>query len=140
MSQITIIGAGRVGANPEKRFTTNGTPVTTFSVATNTSWTDQNGERQERTEWHRCVAWGKLADIAAQVLAKGTPVYLQGENRTRSYQVEGEAKPRYITEVRVNELRSLETKAQRQARSAQAEAATAEPPVPSQSEDDELPF
>ncbi len=69
---------GRLGRDPEMRHTTSGTPVVNFSVATDESWKDQNGERQRRTEWHNIVVWSKLAEICNQYLTKGRLVYIEG--------------------------------------------------------------
>jgi single-strand DNA-binding protein len=78
MYQRTII-IGRLGRDPEMRYTAQGTAVTSFSVATDRTWTDQSGQRQERTTWFRISAWGKLAEICNQYLAKGRLVMVEGE-------------------------------------------------------------
>jgi single-strand DNA-binding protein len=90
---------GNLGADPEYRAFQDGTGITTFSVATSESWKDRNtGEPQERTEWHRIVARGKLADICRQYLAKGSKVYIEGPLRTRKYQAK-DGSDRYTTEI-----------------------------------------
>ena len=94
---------GNLGADPEVRTTTSGTRVAGFSVATSRSWTDAQGQPQERTEWHRIVAWDKLADIAEQYLHKGDRVYVEGEIQSRSYE-DKEGVTRNVTEIRVREL------------------------------------
>ena len=94
---------GNLGADPEIRTTGGGTKVAGFSVATNRSWTDRDGERQERTEWHRVVAWDKLADIAEQYLKKGDRVYVEGEIQHRSYE-DPNGVTKYVTEIRLREL------------------------------------
>ncbi len=94
---------GNLGADPEVRTTTGGTRVAGFSLATSRSWTDREGQPQERTEWHRIVAWDKLADIAEQFLHKGDRVYVEGEIQHRSYE-DKEGVTRYVTEIRVREL------------------------------------
>jgi single-strand DNA-binding protein len=78
MYQRTII-IGRLGRDPEMRYTPQGTAVTSFSVATDRSWTDQSGQRQDRTTWFRVSAWGKLGEICNQYLAKGRQVMVEGE-------------------------------------------------------------
>jgi single-strand DNA-binding protein len=78
MYQRTII-IGRLGRDPEMRYTPQGTAVTSFSVATDRSWTDQSGQRQDRTTWFRVSAWGKLAEVCNQYLAKGRQVMVEGE-------------------------------------------------------------
>jgi single-strand DNA-binding protein len=94
---------GNLGADPEVRTTAGGTRVAGFSLATSRSWTDREGQPQERTEWHRIVAWDKLADIAEQFLHKGDRVYVEGEIQSRSYE-DKEGVTRYVTEIRVREL------------------------------------
>ena len=100
MSVSKTILIGNLGGDPELRAFADGTSVCNFSLATSGSWRDkQTGERKERVEWHKVVIVGKLADIAAQYLRKGSKVYIEGENRTRSYEKDG-AKV-YVTEVHV---------------------------------------
>ncbi len=81
-----VIIIGNVGADPELRYTPGGTAVANFNVATNESWTDNNGERQERTEWHRIVVWGRLAEICNQYLRKGSKIYVEGRLQTREWE------------------------------------------------------
>ncbi len=71
---------GRLGRDPEVRYTTSGTPVANFSLATDEFWTDQSGERQRRTEWHRIVVWSRLAEICEKYLRKGSLIYIEGTN------------------------------------------------------------
>ena len=100
MSVSKTILVGNLGGDPELRAFADGTSVCNFSLATSESWRDkQTGERKNRSEWHKVVIVGKLADIAAQYLRKGSKVYIEGENRTRSYEKDG-AKV-YVTEVYV---------------------------------------
>ena len=81
---------GTLGQDPDVRYTASGSPVVNVSVATNESWKDKNtGEAQERTEWHRIVIFGKLAEIAAQYLKKGSQVYFEGKIQTRKWQDQG---------------------------------------------------
>jgi single-strand DNA-binding protein len=94
---------GNLGADPEIRTTSDGTKVAGFSIATNRSWTDREGRLQDRTEWHRVVAWTNLADIAEQYLHKGDRVYIEGEIQYRSYE-DREAVTRYVTEIRARAL------------------------------------
>ena len=74
-----IILIGNLGSDPEVRFTDSGAEVATFSVATNEAWQDKSGQKQERTEWHRVVAFGKLANLCGEYLSKGRQVYLEGK-------------------------------------------------------------
>src|SRR2546423_2191447 len=78
-----VILIGNLGRDPEVRYTPSGAAVANFSVATNESWSDKSGQKQERTEWHRVVVWGKLAELCSQFLAKGRQVYLEGRLQTR---------------------------------------------------------
>jgi single-strand DNA-binding protein len=76
---------GHLGKDPEIRYTPEGTQVATFSLATSDNWTDKNGSRQERTEWHNIVAWTRLADLAKRFLSKGRQVYVEGRIQTREW-------------------------------------------------------
>ncbi len=89
---------GNLGKDPELRQTANGKAVTTLRVATNESWSDQSGERQERTEWHSIVVWGRQAENCAQYLSKGRTVYVEGRLQTRKWQ-DKEGGDRYSTEI-----------------------------------------
>jgi len=83
LNKVMLIG--RLGRDPEVRHTPEGTPVATFSMATGEFWTDKNGTRQERTEWHNIVAWNRLAELSRRFLAKGRQVYIEGRIRTREW-------------------------------------------------------
>lgn len=93
-----VIIVGRLGKDPEMRFTTSGKAVTNFSVATSERFKDQSGEMQEATEWHRIVTWGKLAENCARLLMKGSLVYLEGKIQTRSWD-DKDGNKRYTTEI-----------------------------------------
>lgn len=93
-----VILIGRLGKDPEMRFTPSGKAVTNFTLATNENWTDQGGERQERTEWHRIVTWGKLAENCAKLLSKGKQVYIEGRLQTRQWD-DRDGNKRYTTEI-----------------------------------------
>lgn len=100
---------GRLGRDPEVRYAQSGAAVTTFSVATSEKWKDKNsGEMQERTEWHRIVAFGKLGEICGEYLAKGKQVYIEGRLQTRSWEQDGVT--RYMTEIVANDMKMLEPK------------------------------
>ena len=98
---------GNLGADPEVRFTPSGVQVVSATLATSEGWNDKNGERQERTEWHRLVLWRKLAEIADQYLKKGSKIYVEGKLQTRSWD-DQKGHKRYVTEVVVNNLEMLE--------------------------------
>ncbi len=102
-----VILLGNLGADPEKRETPNGVTVTNLRLATSEQWTDKNsGEKRENTEWHRVVMFGRLADIAAQYLSKGSQVYIEGKIQTRKWQDQS-GNDRYSTEVVANEMQLI---------------------------------
>jgi len=101
-----VILIGRLGKDPEMRFTPSGKAVTNFTIATNEYWMDQSGEKQERTEWHRIVTWGKLAENSAKLLAKGKHVYVEGRIQTRSWD-DKDGNKRYTTEIVANNMQIL---------------------------------
>lgn len=92
-----VILVGRLGKDPELKYTQGGTAVANFSVATDETWKDQSGEKQQKTEWHNIVAWKKLAEICGEHLKKGQQVYLEGKLQTRKWE-DGET-TKYKTEV-----------------------------------------
>jgi single-strand DNA-binding protein len=98
MSVNKVILVGRLGQDPEIKYTPSGSAVCNFSLATTESWADKSGQKQERTEWHRVVVWGKLAELCNQYLAKGRQAYLEGSLQTRSWDDKSGQK-RYTTEV-----------------------------------------
>ena len=101
-----VILVGHLGADPDMRYTPSGQGVCELRVATSESWNDKNGQRQERTEWHRVVVWGKRAEVCAKYLAKGRQVYVEGRIQTRSYD-DKEGVKRYMTEVIANDVQFL---------------------------------
>ena len=100
---------GRLGADPELRYTPSGAAVVNFNIATDESWTDASGVKQERTEWHRIVAWRKLAEICGEYLKKGSRVYIEGQLQTRSWEGQDGVK-RYSTEIVARNMQMLDTK------------------------------
>jgi single-strand DNA-binding protein len=106
MSVNKVILVGRLGKDPEVRFTSGGQAVANFTMATDYSYKDRNGEHQKRTEWHRIVAWRKLAEIVQQYLKKGSLIYIEGRIETREWQ-DKEGQKRYTTEIIANEMRML---------------------------------
>ena len=89
---------GNLGRDPELRHTQNGQAVVNFTLATSEAWTDKNGERVERTEWHRIVVWGKTGEMCAQYLSKGRTVYVEGRIQTREWE-DKDGNKRYTTEI-----------------------------------------
>ena len=138
-----VILVGRLGKDPEVKYTQGGTPVAKFTVATNEVWKDQNGEKQERTEWHNIVAWTKLAEICGQYLNKGSRVYIEGRIQTRSWE-DKEKNKRYITEIRADSMVMLSGKSDeaRPEKSAAAAAAASSDggSVEPEITDDDIPF
>lgn len=97
---------GNLGKDPEFKYTPGGQPVATFSLATTERWTDKNGQRQDRTEWHNIVAWGRTAELANQYLKKGRTVYIEGRISTRSWD-DKDGNKKYRTEIVVTQLQFL---------------------------------
>ena len=107
VNKVQLIG--RLGKDPEVRATQENVPVARFSLATDTHWTDRNGEKQSRAEWHNVLAWGRLAEICGEYLRKGRLVFVEGRLQTRSW--EDEAGQRHSrTEVVIHDLKILEPK------------------------------
>jgi single-strand DNA-binding protein len=98
MSVNKVIILGRLGQDPELKYTPGGMAVCNFSLATSESWADKSGQRQERTEWHRVVVWGKLGELCNQYLTKGRQAYVEGSLQTRSWDDKNGQK-RYTTEI-----------------------------------------
>lgn len=107
-----VILLGRLGQDPELKYTPSGSAVANFSLATNRVWKDQDGNSQERTDWHRLVVWRKSAEIANQYLKKGSQVYVEGRLETRSWTDKNEV-VRYMTEVIVENFQMLGGKSDR---------------------------
>jgi single-strand DNA-binding protein len=97
---------GNLGRDPELRYTQNGQAVANFTLATNESWTDKSGERVERTEWHRVVAWGKVGELCAQYLSKGRTVYVEGRIQTREWE-DKDGNKRSTTEINAQNVQFL---------------------------------
>ena len=127
---------GNLGKDPEVKFTTSGQAVCNFSVATNEKWTDKKtGQAQERTEWHRCVVWGKSAENCGQYLKKGSSVFIEGRIQTREYEKDGQK--RYTTEIVADRVTFLGGKGS----GAQNETpAPASEPASKPAADDDIPF
>lgn len=100
---------GRLGRDPEIRYTNSGTPVASFSVATDERWTGQDGSKQSKTEWHNIVAWSRLAEICEQYLKKGKLVYIEGRLQTREWD-DREGNKRRTTEIVANNMQMLGSK------------------------------
>jgi len=133
-----VILVGNLGRDPEVRYTTSGTPVANFTMATTDRWNDpSSGERKERTEWHRIVVWGKQAEIVGEYLRKGRQVYVEGSLQTREW-TDREGNKRYTTEVRAQRVQMLGKPSDRDADADDQGRAVAEPD--SGYEEDDVPF
>src|SRR5437868_5945328 len=106
LNKVQLIG--RLGADPQMKYTSSGVPVTTFSIATNRQWSDKEGNFREETDWHSVVAWDKLAQTCAEYLTKGRLVYIEGRLQTRSWEYEG--RTQYKTEIIASDMLMLDTK------------------------------
>lgn len=103
-----VILVGRLGKDPEIRSTPQGTSVAKFTIATDERFTDRSGEKQERTEWHNIVAWGKLGEICGQYLRKGKLVYIEGSIRTDSWDDKESGQKKYRTEIVARDMKMLD--------------------------------
>jgi single-strand DNA-binding protein len=101
-----VIIVGNLGKDPDLRHTPQGQAVCNFSVATSETWNDKTGQKQERTEWHRVVVWGKLGELCAKYLSKGRQVYVEGKLQTRQWD-DANGQKRYTTEVVANTVQFL---------------------------------
>jgi single-strand DNA-binding protein len=110
MSNVNkVILIGRLGADPELRYTTDGTSVASFNMATTETWKDKGGNKQEKTEWHRVVAWRRLGEIAGEYLKKGSLVYIEGRIRSREYDAKDGTK-RKVFEIEATEMKMLSSR------------------------------
>ncbi len=138
-----VIIIGRLGADPEVKTVAGDNTVARLSVATSENWKDRNGQKQERTEWHRVVVWGKLADLCGKYLSKGRQLYLEGRLQTRSWE-DQQGQKRYTTEVVANTVQFLGA-TQQASHDQQSSAGNDFPtqnfgPEPSFDADEEIPF
>ena len=101
-----VILVGNLGANPEVRSTQGGQMVANLRLATTERWTDKNGQKQEQTEWHRVVVWGRQAEIVSQYLTKGRQIYVEGRIRTRQWQ-DQQGQKRFTTEIVAQNIQML---------------------------------
>jgi single-strand DNA-binding protein len=132
-----VILIGNLGADPEQRYTASGTAMATFNVATKEFWNNKDGVREERTEWHRIVAWGRLGEICGEYLAKGKQVYIEGKLRTRSWE-DRDGNKRYTTEILAQTMQMLGPAAERVP--PEREMAGPDSPSGGAVPDDDIPF
>jgi single-strand DNA-binding protein len=142
LNKVMVIG--RLGKDPEMRYTAGGSPVTTFSVAAGRQWKDGSGEAREETEWFNVVTWNKLAEICNEHLRKGSRVYIEGRLQTRQWQ-DQEGQTRYRTEVIANDMIMLDSRGARESSVyddyEQRSPSRGQPPrEPSDIGDEDIPF
>ncbi|NBC66619.1 MAG: single-stranded DNA-binding protein [Bacteroidetes bacterium] len=134
---------GRLGADPEVRYTQSNTAVATLSVATTERYKDRNGEQQESTEWHRIVAWGRLAEICQEYLKKGSLAYFEGPIQTRQWE-DKDGQKKYTTEIKALNMQMLDSRSDSMGGGAPSKpknnSATAEIDDSFDDMDDDLPF
>ena len=138
-----VIVVGNLGQDPETRYMPSGSAVTNMRIATNESWKDkQSGEQRERTEWHNVAMFGRLAEISAEYLRKGSQVYIEGKLRTRKWQ-DKDGNDRYTTEIIADEMQMLGSRSGAAGAPAMSDSPPAGPPPPQPSGDDfddDIPF
>ena len=138
-----VVLVGHLGGDPETRFTASGAAVANFNLATNESWRDANSEIQDKTEWHRCVMFGKSAELGGDLLKKGQLVYVEGKLQTRNWEDKDGVK-RYTTEVLCEMFtmlgRKMDNEGGVQQASSQASDDSSNSGSDSNDDDDDLPF
>ena len=125
---------GNLGADPEVRYTQSGTAVANFNLATTETWT-KDGNKEEKTEWHRIVAFGRLGEVCGEYLSKGSKAYIEGRIQTRQWE-DKDGNKRYTTEIVAREMKILTPKGASQGNSGPGD----EPPLPEPSMGDDVPF
>jgi single-strand DNA-binding protein len=134
-----VILIGNLGRDPEVRYTQGGNAVANLNLATNEVWTDKSGQRQERTEWHRVVVWGKQAEIAKEYLAKGRQIYVEGALQTRQWE-DKDGQKRYTTEVKCQRFVMLGGRGETRAEAAGGPGPEPEVPADMSYSDEDIPF
>jgi single-strand DNA-binding protein len=135
-----VILIGNLGQDPELRYTSAGVAVATFTLATNESWKDQDGNLQELTQWHNLVAWRKLAEICGEHLKKGSKIYLEGRLQYRTYDDKNGVK-RYVTEIVLDQMMMLDSRSAGQSTGSAPPTAAQTPAEETGTEKvDDLPF
>jgi len=130
---------GRLGKDPEVRYTPDGMMVTNFTMATDEVWKDKNGEKAQKTEWHKIVTFGKLAEICGKYLVKGKLVYLEGRIQTRSWE-DKEGVKKYTTEIVASNMQMLDSKGQKDSDAGREEPPLPNPGIDGPMPDDDVPF
>jgi single-strand DNA-binding protein len=132
-----VILIGKLGRDPELRYTASGKAVAKFSIATSEQWTDKEGGKEERTEWHRIIAWGRLGEICGEYLRKGRQVYIEGRLQTRQWD-DKEGNKRYTTEIVAQTMQMLDTGGKAGTASTPEEKFPTEEPI--SIPEDDIPF
>ena len=135
-----VILIGRLGRDPEVRSTPSGQTVTNFTVATNRIYNDRDGNRQEQTEWHNIVCWGRQAEIAGQYLTKGRQIYIEGRLQTRSWEDRQSGDKRYRTEVICENFQMLGPRGEQNTGGSQPSGTDTKGELSAPPEDDDIPF
>ena len=136
MSLNKVMLIGNVGKEPEFKSPPNGTAIVTLPLATTEKWTDKQGQKQEKTEWHRITLYNRLAELAGQYVGKGSKLYIEGKIVTNSWEKDGEK--RYSTEIIASSMQFLDSKPQQSA--PQPQHKPAQPDNPFDDFDDDIPF
>ena len=139
MSVNKVILVGRLGKDPEVRFTASGLGICNFSLATDRKYTNKQGEKVDETEWHKCVTFGKLSEICGQYLHKGSLIYAEGRLQTREWQ-DKDGNKRWSTEILVEQMRMLGSKGDRPAAPSASSGDDPFDRVPDMPPDDDIPF
>ena len=134
-----VILIGRLGTDPEARYIPDGTMVVNFSMATDESWKNKNGEKQQRTEWHKIEVWGKLAEICANYLLKGALVFIEGKIKTQTWE-DKEGVKRYTTKIQAMGMKMLGTKQDAATQSESSRSAQQDHMPDTIPEDEDAPF
>ena len=133
LNKVMLIG--NLGKDPEVKYTQSGTAVAAFNVATMEQWKDKDGKKQESTEWHRVVAWGKLAEICGEYLQKGSKVYIEGKILTRKWKDQN-GNDKFTTEIQAREMKMLSPKGNNNEGGVYNDGPSEQPPFPN----DDAPF
>ena len=137
-----VILVGNLGRDPELRTTPSGQPLAKFSLATTRKWKDREGNRQEQTEWHNIVVWGRQAEIAGRYLTKGRQIYLEGRLQTDSWEDKTHGDKRYRTEVICDNFQMLGSRDSSSSYGGEdrGQSEPARAPAPAAPDDDDIPF
>ncbi len=134
-----VILIGNLGRDPEIRYTASGTAVANFTIATTDNWTNKDGTKEARTEWHRIVAWGRLGEICGEYLSKGKSVYIEGRIQTREWE-DKEGNKRQTTEIVAYQMQMLGGKGYTESISEAPPSSSANNTTKTEIEQDDIPF